>query len=297
MKLKDAIKEYQNYLLIEKNLSPNTIISYMRDLKRFEDFLGDPNMDVKMIHEEDIDYYLGDLHDHLKKSSIQRHMVSLKRFYLFMQREKIIDDNIMERFDHLKSDQYLPTVLSKEEINTFIDSIEVKDAITSRDRTMLELLYSSGLRVSEMLNLSLSDIHIQQKLIRCIGKGNKERIVPMNDSACYYLSEYVEKYRDQLVKEHTNLLFLTVKGKPISRNNYYNILNRLIKQSDIDKHVSPHTIRHTFATHLLENDADLRSIQEMLGHSDISTTTIYTHISQDKVRKEYLNNHPRAKKK
>ena len=297
MKLKDAIKEYQNYLLIEKNLSPNTIMSYMRDLKRFEDFLGDPNMDVKMIHEEDIDYYLGDLHDHLKKSSIQRHMVSLKRFYLFMQREKIIDDNIMERFDHLKSDQYLPTVLSKEEINTFIDSIEVKDAITSRDRTMLELLYSSGLRVSEMLNLSLSDIHIQQKLIRCIGKGNKERIVPMNDSACYYLSEYVEKYRDQLVKEHTNLLFLTVKGKPISRNNYYNILNRLIKQSDIDKHVSPHTIRHTFATHLLENDADLRSIQEMLGHSDISTTTIYTHISQDKVRKEYLNNHPRAKKK
>ena len=297
MKLKDAIKEYQNYLLIEKNLSPNTIMSYMRDLKRFEDFLGDPDMDVKMIHEEDIDYYLGDLHDHLKKSSIQRHMVSLKRFYLFMQREKIIDDNIMERFDHLKSDQYLPTVLSKEEINTFIDSIEVKDAITSRDRTMLELLYSSGLRVSEMLNLSLSDIHIQQKLIRCIGKGNKERIVPMNDSACYYLSEYVEKYRDQLVKEHTNLLFLTVKGKPISRNNYYNILNRLIKQSDIDKHVSPHTIRHTFATHLLENDADLRSIQEMLGHSDISTTTIYTHISQDKVRKEYLNNHPRAKKK
>ena len=297
MKLKDAIKEYQNYLLIEKNLSSNTIMSYMRDLKRFEDFLGDPDMDVKMIHEEDIDYYLGDLHDHLKKSSIQRHMVSLKRFYLFMQREKIIDDNIMERFDHLKSDQYLPTVLSKEEINTFIDSIEVKDAITSRDRTMLELLYSSGLRVSEMLNLSLSDIHIQQKLIRCIGKGNKERIVPMNDSACDYLSEYVEKYRDQLVKEHTNLLFLTVKGKPISRNNYYNILNRLIKQSDIDKHVSPHTIRHTFATHLLENDADLRSIQEMLGHSDISTTTIYTHISQDKVRKEYLNNHPRAKKK
>lgn len=297
LKLNEAISEYKQYLVIEKNVSQNTVQSYIRDLKRFNDFFDDKNIDVKDISENDIHHYLSDLYDHLKKSSIQRHMVSLRRFYLFLQKEGKINDNIMNQFEMIKSGKYLPTVLSKNEITSFLNSIEVKDAISSRNRCMVELLYSSGLRVSELVTLTLNDIHILQKLIRCIGKGDKERIIPMNDTVCYYLNNYVEVYREELLTNQTNLLFLTRKGKSISRNNFYNILNHMIYQSPITKHVSPHTLRHTFATHLLENDADLRSIQEMLGHSDISTTTIYTHISNEKIVNEYMNKHPRSKKK
>lgn len=163
---------------------------------------------------------------------------------------------------------------------------------------MLELLYSSGLRVSELVSLTLNDIHIQEKLLRCIGKGNKERIVPMNDVVCFFLKDYLMHYRDSLLKEKSSkYLFITQKGQKISRDNFYHILQHLCENSPLTKHISPHTLRHTFATHLLENDADLRSIQEMLGHSDISTTTIYTHVTQEKMINDYKSKHPRAMKK
>lgn len=297
MELLESIEEYKIYLMIEKELSNNTVESYIRDLKEFYSFIGE-NIDVRDINIDHINNYLAYLYDHLKKSSIQRKTVSLRRFFLFLQKENKVNENIMNHIDSIKAGNYLPTVLSKNEISLFLNSLKVTDAISSRNKCMMELLYSSGLRVSELVTITLNDIHINQKLIRCIGKGNKERIVPMDDIVCLYLKEYVDIYRDELLKNQTSLLFISKNGKSISRNNFYNIFEKLINNSTIiNKHVSPHTFRHTFATHLLENNADLRSIQEMLGHSDISTTTIYTHLSRDKILNQYMNNHPRAKTK
>lgn len=296
--IQEAILDYKQYLIVEKHLSYNTIDAYSRDLYHFMNFLDDPKINIKDIHEDDIHEYLAYLNDHLSKNSIQRHITTLRRFYIFLQKENYISENIMEQFDSIKKGQYLPRVLSKDEVKSLLSSIEVKDAISSRNRCMLELLYSSGLRVSELVSLTLNDIHIHEKLLRCIGKGNKERIVPMNDIVCFYLKDYLLHYRDELLKnKNSKYLFLTRKGEIIKRDNFYHILQNICKNSSLTKHISPHTLRHTFATHLLENNADLRSIQEMLGHSDISTTTIYTHVNQEKMIIDYKAKHPRANKK
>jgi integrase/recombinase XerD len=298
LNINSAIEEYQQYLIVEKQMSDNTVHAYISDLNHFVKFMGNKSIDMNDINEEDINNYLAYLNDYMKKKSIQRHVVSLRRFFIFLQKEEYIHTNIMEQIEYIKSGEHLPTVLSKKEVNLFLDSLEIYDAISSRNKCMVELLYSSGLRVSELISIKLSDIHITQKLIRCIGKGNKERIIPMNDTTCLYLKDYVYSFREELLKgKNSPFLFVTRKGEKISRNNFYYILNKLIKESNISKNVSPHTLRHTFATHLIENNADLRSVQEMLGHSDISTTTIYTHISNEKIMNEYVEKFPRARKK
>ena len=203
----------------------------------------------------------------------------------------------MSSFEIAKKAKYLPEVLSVDEVNQLLDSIDIVDAITSRNRCMVEVLYATGLRVSEMCYLTLNNVNLHKGFVRCFGKGNKERIVPVNQYCCQLLKEYIEEYRPNLCENITNsYLFISKKGEPISRNNFYSMLNKMIQKSGLGKHVTPHTLRHTFATHLLENDADLRSIQEMLGHSDISTTTIYTHVSNSKMIDEYKNLHPRSKK-
>ena len=296
LNIKEAIHEYIEYLLIEKHLSNNTIEAYERDLNKF--LVYNNNIDIREITENTIYQYLSYLHDSLSKKSIKRHITSLKKFYLFLQKENMIKENIMGRIDTIKTEKSLPIVLTKEEINQLLTSIKVVDAKSSRNRCMLELLYSSGLRISELTHLTLSDIHIQEKLLRCIGKGNKERIVPMNDMVCLYLKDYISNYRDELLHgKSSKFLFINQKGNVMSRDNFYHILEKICKNAGLKKHISPHSIRHTFATHLLENEADLRSIQEMLGHSDISTTTIYTHVSQEKIIKDYKEKHPRMIKR
>lgn len=297
LKIKEAISEFLDYLIIEKHLSHNTIISYEQDLNRFLFFVGNET-EIENIDENTINQYLSTLHDHLSKNSIRRHITTLKRFYLYLQKQNIIKDNIMDKIDSIKIDKRLPIVLTKEQIDILLDSIEVIDAKSSRNRCMLELLYSSGLRISELTHLTLSDIHIHEKLLRCIGKGNKERIVPMNETVCIYLKDYIDNYRDELLNgKNSKYLFVNQKGNIMTRDNFYHILEKICQNSIINKKISPHTIRHTFATHLLENDADLRSIQEMLGHSDISTTTIYTHVSQEKIVEDYMSKHPRSMKR
>lgn len=296
LKLLEAVEEYKQYLLIEKNLSTGTIETYDYSLNKLISFINDNKIDVKDITEELINEYLAYLHDHLSKTTIKRHITTLKQFFLFLQKEKIIEDNIMDKLDNIKPSKTLPIVLSKKEINRLLESIEVLDEISSRNRCMLELLYSSGLRVSELLSLKLGDLHLNEKLLRCIGKGDKERIIPISEIACYYIRDYIDNYRELLLNDNkSDYLFLTKKGKIIQRTNFYNMLIKINKKAGITKHNTPHTLRHTFATHLLENDADLRSIQEMLGHSDISTTTIYTHVSQEKIIKDYTKKHPRMK--
>lgn len=294
LNIKDAIKEFKNYLILEKHLQENTISTYENGLNHFVNYLDDELIDIKNISEEMINDYLSYLHDRLSKTTIQNYISCLKQFYKFLQKQDFIQINIMDNIESIKTKKRLPVVLSKEEIQELINSIDITDSLSARNRCMIELLYSSGLRVSEMLSLRLQDIHLEEGVLHCIGKGNKERIIPINNTAIDLLRLYITKYRDEILNGvNSNYLFTNKNGKILTRNNFYNILNHIANKSGITKHISPHTIRHTFATHLLENDADLRSIQEMLGHADISTTTIYTHVSQDKIIKEYNNLHPR----
>lgn len=299
LKLEDALIEYKQYLIVEKGSSQNTIENYLRDIQHFIQYIQNKYSisQLQHIEKDHIYQYLKELHTHLKESSIQRRMVSLRQFYKFLVRENYVETNVMSYFEIGKKGLYLPEVLSYDEVMHLIESIKITDPVSSRDRCMVELLYSSGLRVSELCSLTLYDINIRKRFVKCIGKGNKERIVPMNEVVSEYLDQYIRKYRDQL-RHHidTQYLFLNEKGKPITRDNFYHILQRIANKAQLGKHISPHTLRHTFATHLLENDADLRAIQEMLGHSDISTTTIYTHVSHQKIYDDYQRAHPRSTK-
>lgn len=300
LKTIEARNEFKQFLLVEKGLSKNTIENCMRDIDQLLVYVQQTFQidDINSIQKDHVYTYLKDIRKKLSDHSVQRHMVSLRQFYIFLVKENYVSINIMSSFESSKSGKYLPSVLTIDEVNQLIESIEVTDAISSRNRCMIELLYSSGLRVSELCNLTLQSINIHKKFVKCIGKGNKERIVPMNQTVCNYLTDYIENYRDELNKKNnSNYLFIDRKGNPIKRDNFYHILQKIVKNAGIHKHVTPHTLRHTFATHLLENNADLRAIQEMLGHSDISTTTIYTHVSNQKMIQDYQIAHPRSGKK
>lgn len=299
MLLKDGLSEYRQYLIVEKGLSKNTIMAYLNDLNRFSDYLKDIHQINKIedISKEHIRLYLKELSKSISAASITRKLVSLRMFFTFLMKEKIIDVNIMSNFDLPKVDKKLPTVLSIQEMQEILDSIVIDDHLSSRNRCMLELMYATGLRVSELINLNVGSVNIYMGYIKVIGKGDKERIVPIGDIARKTLDEYLNYYREKFIKKESSLLFFNNHGNKLSREEFYIILKQVIKQTSINKNVSPHTIRHSFATHLLENGANLRSIQELLGHSDISTTTIYTHISNQKIRNEYQQFHPRTKKR
>lgn len=290
------MREYREYMIVEKNYSQHTVEAYQSDIKHFIDFIIKTFQitDVEEITKDHVYAYLKKIRQNLSAAAVDRHMISLRQFYRFLIKERIISQNVMSPFDMPKRKKYLPQVLSEEEVNQLLDSIEIHDAISSRNRCMVEILYACGLRVSEMCQITLQNINIQKRFVKCIGKGNKERIVPINESCCSLLKDYIEKYRNELcTNDSSPYLFLTQKGKQMKRDDFYHILQHIVQKSHLNKHISPHTLRHTFATHLLEHDADLRSIQEMLGHSDISTTTIYTHVSQSKAIEDYRQLHPR----
>lgn len=298
MKCKDAIVEYKQYMIVEKGYSPKTVEGYLRDIKQFGEYMSQKFhiVDLETIDKDLVYAYLKSLRKRLSNSSVDRHMVSLRQFYIFLVKEKKVQKNIMSSFELAKKEQYLPEVLSVDEVNQLLSSVSMKDSISARNRCMMEVLYASGLRVSEMCSLTLQNINIQKGFIKCVGKGNKERIVPMNTQCCLYLKEYIENFRPQLSEKTSQYLFINKKGEPLKRDDFYHLLQNIVRKSGLTKHVTPHTLRHTFATHLLENDADLRSIQKMLGHSDISTTTIYTHVSQSKTIEDYMKLHPRSQK-
>lgn len=295
MKIKDALLEYKQYLVVEKGRSKNTITSYMNDLHLFQNYMQDTfhENQIENIASKHIEQYLKKIHDTCSNRTLTRKIVSLRNLYIFLLKENMVKVNIMANIDLPKQQKKLPKVISEDEMKSLLESIKTDDPISFRNRCMLELLYASGLRVSELMNLTLNDVNIKMKTLRCIGKGNKERMVPINSYVCSLLKQYIENERNYFIHQDTNLLFLTKHGMKMSRNEFYNILQKIVLNSPISKHISPHTIRHAFATHLLENDADLRSIQEMLGHSDIATTTIYTHITKNKIQKEYEKFHPR----
>lgn len=298
MLIKDALSEYKQYLIVEKGLSKNTIYSYLRDLIAFSNFIGEEYEinQIENINKEHIHLYLKELSKTNCTNSISRKLVSLRMLYIFLVKENIVKENLMSSFTLPKRDKKLPIVLSQEEMIEILDGIIVCDAISSRNRCMVELLYATGMRISELLNLTLKDLNIKMGFIKVIGKGNKERMIPIGSCVGEILEQYINDYRAEFNIKNDSLLFFNKHGQRLSREEFYSILQTIVNSTSITKKVSPHTFRHTFATHLLENGADLRSIQELLGHSDISTTTIYTHISNQKIRSEYQQFHPRIKK-
>ena len=283
MKNKDALLEFKQYLIVEKNASERTIENYIRDVHAFFNYVEANHQIVQIddIHKEHIRFYLKTL-SHLSASTVSRKMVSLRSFYKYLLKEEIIERNPMESFDLPKSQKKLPTVLSKQEVNILLNSIEMNDFISARNRAMLELLYATGIRVSELVSLTIYQLNLKMKYLNVIGKGDKERLIPLTDYVCKIMGKYIYDYRNpKLDFKDVDLLFFNNHLKKISREDFYAILQEEVKKT---------------STHLFENGADLRSIQELLGHSDISTTTIYTHVSNEKMIEDYNKFHLRSHK-
>ena len=293
MDIDKQIYDYMNYIKIERQLSKNTYDGYYRDLK---DFFLYTNKDYKNITRSDIVKYIEHLSKNSNPKTVNRHIVSIKNYYKFMDKTGKININPTENIVGLKTPKTIPHVLSEEDIDKLLD-IELNDAIDYRNKAMLELMYSSGLRISELLNLDVNDIDFNSDIVRCFGKGSKERIVPLSDIAIKYLKDYIYVYRNTLVKNNvTNKLFLNSRGNTLSRQGFFKILKGIALKKGIKKELSPHTLRHSFATHLINHGADLRSVQTMLGHENIKTTQIYTHVSNNYVKENYDEYHPRSKK-
>lgn len=287
------INEFTEYLIIDKKYSENTIKAYNNDLKKFKNFIK--NKTINNIDENSIKDYLKYLNKENNDTKTISHNIStLRSFYKFLLIEKKVNKNPMEYIELPKTKKSLPKTLSIEEIDKLLD-INLTDAFSFRNKAMLELMYSSGLRVSELINVKIHDIDVSNCIIRIMGKGSKERIVPLGDYAIKYIELYLKEYREKLIKRELNdYLFLNNHGNKMTRQGFFKILKQIAKEKNIKTEFSPHTLRHSFATHLLNGGADLRSIQEMLGHSDISTTQIYTHVSKEKLKENYNNFHPHA---
>ena len=290
-KLSDLIVEFLRYLLIDKGYSENTIESYKRDLDKFLEY--NKNTSIDNISNEDLKKYIKYLNDNgLNEKSIARNISSLKSFYKFLVISKYISSNTSDSLYLPKIKKSLPSTLTEEEVFSLLD-IELIDNFSYRNKAMLELLYASGLRVSELVNLKLQDVDFSQDIIRTFGKGSKERIIPIGDYAKEYLEKYIYEYRGSMLKkESSEYIFLNNHGKQMTRQGFFKIIKKIAKEKGINKELSPHTLRHSFASHLLKYGADLRTIQELLGHSDISTTQIYTHITNEELKQNYQDFHP-----
>ncbi|MCI9435290.1 MAG: site-specific tyrosine recombinase XerD [Bacilli bacterium] len=286
-------KDFVNYLLIDKKYSLDTIFSYKNDLEKF--FVFFKSMPIKNISKNNLRNYLKYLNEsELSEKSISHNISTLRSFYKFLVAENYLDNNLIMFIDLPKIPKTLPNVLSIEDVDKLLD-IRVTDKYSARNKAMLELMYSSGLRISELINLRVVDISLDEALVRVLGKGSKERIIPVGDCALSALNRYISIYRqDLLKKQSSDYLFLSSRGSKMSRQAFFKIIKAIALEKNIRTEISPHTLRHSFATHMLNYGADLRSIQELLGHSDISTTQIYTHISKNKISDDYKKSHPHS---
>ncbi|KJY61362.1 site-specific tyrosine recombinase XerD [Lactobacillus apis] len=297
-KLQEDVEDYLRYSQIERGLSDNTIFAYRQDLMDFLAFLKKEGLDSWPTKAVDIDAFLAEQRDLNKAtSSISRMISSLRKFYQWLVRQNIQKINPMLEIDSPKKEHRLPVALSVDEVTKLLDQPDVTKKLGIRDRALLETLYATGIRVSELINLKFSDLHEELKLLKVLGKGSKERLIPISDVAISWIKSYQEKVRDPLLLKsgkNTDTIFLNNRGGALTRQAVWQIIKRYCQMAGIKKNVTPHTLRHTFATHLLENGADLRVVQEILGHSDISTTQIYTNLSQQHILQVYAKTHPRT---
>jgi integrase/recombinase XerD len=291
------VKRFIDYLLIEKGCSRNTVISYESDLKKLIEFLTQRQRKPQRATVEDIEAFLKHLREKKKLShtSIARCVSSVRGFYRFLVSEDIIKVSPLENLRPPKTIKRLPDVLEAEEIRSIIESVDGMTPLRLRDKAMLELIYAAGLRISELLNLRVSDVFLQDGFLRCSGKGNKTRIVPMGSFATEAIVMYLKNGRSALKKgKDTEVLFLNLRGQRLSRMGGWKIIGKYVRKAGIVKRVTPHTFRHSFATHLLEGGCDLRAVQEMLGHASITTTELYTHIDREKLKEAIKIYHPRG---
>lgn len=294
------ISDFKYHLMNDKRASKNTISAYITDLEKYAEFMKEYQniTDVLDIEREHINKYILSLkRKELSKPTITRKVIAIKEFHRFLHTEGISKEDPAKFIETPKTDKILPTVLSKDEIDTMISSIKGEEPLDLRNRAIMETLYASGLRIQELLDLKLSNIHLREKYMVVIGKGNKERMVPLGEMAVIAIRKYIEKGRLEICKKNNDLLFFNYKGEKMSRQGLYKYIVTLAKNVGITKEISPHTIRHSFATHLLEGGTDLRIVQELLGHEDISTTQIYTHIDKSKLKDMYDHTHPLANRK
>lgn len=294
----NLLKEYLYYLKVTKNLSKNTIASYQNDLKDYISFLIEQYKFKRMDQvskQHLVNYTLHLKRLNLSAKSISRKLSSVRSFHQFCLTEKLVDENIVLKIPKPKVAKTLPTVINESEIEALIkETNQGTSPLELRNRAMIELAYGAGLRVSELINVDISDIHLNMALINITGKGNKERIVPLGEEAIFALRDYIVHGRPQLSPKEKEVLFLNKSGERISRIGFYKLIQALAKKAGIEKEISPHTLRHSFATHLLEHGADLRAVQELLGHEDILTTENYTHLSKKHIQESYHQAHPRA---
>ncbi|MDY0074500.1 MAG: site-specific tyrosine recombinase XerD [Acholeplasmataceae bacterium] len=296
--MKFLLKDYEYYLKNEKGSSKNTIDSYMRDLNQYTQFLerihGVKKPDeIEKMH---IDSYMRSLKRQMTTKSMARKLTAIRSFHHFLLLEKEVETDVCKSIQSPKIEKHLPHVLSVDEVMKILGCIDVSKPLGLRNIALLELIYGSGLRVSELLDIEIQDIHLNQGYILVKGKGSKERMVPISDPAIVAIRNYMIKGREQLLGDkRSNILFLNLSGTRLSRQGFFKLLKKLASDAGVTTECSPHTLRHSFATHLLENGMDLRTLQSLLGHEDISTTQIYTHISQQRIKEIYKKAHPRAK--
>lgn len=292
------LADFLTYLVIERGLSYNTKISYEHDLTDYIGYLESIDISLgETIRREHIQQYLITLYERqLDTKTVARYLSSIRAFHQYLMIEKKESHNPCELIESPKLKRRLPEVLSVNEVDQLLESFKDETPNDLRNKAMVELMYAAGLRVSELLDLKLEDVHLSMMFVRCKGKGNKERMVPIGEVASEVLERYLSIARPKLLKNSTEILFLNRFGNAMTRQGFWKILKKQALEAGIKKEISPHKLRHSFATHLVENGVDLRLVQEMLGHADIATTQIYTHLSKEHLRDVFLQYHPRSHK-
>lgn len=295
--MRELLDDFLYYLAIERGLAENTLASYHSDLEQFLDYLSKAGItSLKDSNRGLIVAYLM----HLKKqgrspATVSQHLAAIRSFYQFLLREGILGADPTATLESPRQIKRLPQVLTVQEVELLLKQPQPKTPCGLRDKAMLELLYASGLRVSELVALNVDQVNLKEEYVRCMGKGSRERVIPVGSIACFHLQNYLQYGRGKLLKDkREKALFLNHQGKRLSRQGCWKIIKAYAKAAGLSSNITPHTLRHSFATHLLENGADLRSVQELLGHADISTTQIYTHLTQKKIREIYNHTHPRS---
>jgi len=289
------INDFIEYLKVIKKYSEHTIINYKKDIEDFYYYMDGSILDIS---HDDVSAYLSYLYDNkLNRNSISRHLSSIRSFYNYLVHEDIITENKFKEINNPKRSNSLPKYIKDNDLEKMFLVFNLDDKLEQRNSLILEMLYATGVRVSELVNIKISDINFYDNTIKILGKGNKERIVVYGSFCADSLERYLKDGRQKLLKSDTDYLFLNKDGKKISERSIRKILDSIIRKASLDIHVSPHMLRHTFATDLLNNGADLVSVKELLGHESLNTTSIYTHVSQEQVKKVYEMAHPRAKEK
>ncbi len=296
MGLEAEVRTFVSYLRVEKGLADNTVQAYRRDMGKFAEFAAKRRLETAKIRRADLVDFLATLYTKKMDSrSVARHLVTLRHFFRFLLREGVIRDDPAAMIEAPRFRKSLPDFLSLEDVDRLLTQPDTATMVGLRDKAMIELLYSTGLRVSELVGMRTGDMQMESGSLRCIGKGNKERLVPVGKRALNVVEEYLKKARPELLGDNSCVaLFVSRKGQPMSRVTFWKILAAYGRKAGLRKALKPHMLRHSFATHLLDRGADLRSVQMMLGHSDISTTQIYTHVVEERLKQVYKAHHPRA---